>query len=75
VHQFQLLLRAVLGLGGEGRTPLLGEDARLAEVAGVLDHRHPTHHVVLAELVQGVEVEMTVALMPQPRLIILAHDE
>ena len=44
-------------------------------MAGVLDHRHPAHHVILAELVQVVEVEMTVALMPQPRLIILAHGE
>jgi len=75
MHQFQLLLRALLGLGGEGCTPLLGDDAGVAEMAVVLDHRHPAHYVLLVQLVQGVEVEVAVAFMPKTRLIILARGE
>jgi len=41
----------------------------------VLDHRHPVHHVLLAQLVQRVEVQMVVELMPQPGLLVLARSE
>ena len=53
--------------------PLLGDDAGVAEMAIVLDRWHLAHHVFLAQLVQGVDVQVAIALMPQPCLISLAR--
>jgi hypothetical protein len=58
MHQLERLLRAVLSLSGEGSMPLLGDDASVAEMAIVLDHWHPAHHVFRAQLVQGIEVQV-----------------
>jgi hypothetical protein len=54
---------------------MLGDDACVAELADVVDRRQPAHHVILSELMKRVEVEMAEALMPAPRLIILARSE
>ena len=48
---------------------MLADDVGVTEMAVVLDHWHPAHHVFLARLVQGVKMQVAIALMPQPRLI------
>jgi hypothetical protein len=51
VDELQLLLRTVMSLLREGAPALLRRDAGVANLLGVLDHRHAAHHGVLAELV------------------------
>jgi hypothetical protein len=72
VNKLEQLLCA-LGFSRKGSSSLLGDDASVAELPDVLDHRQSTHHVLLAELVQHVEVEVAETLVLVPRLVILAH--
>ena len=48
---------------------MLGDNARVAELADVADHRQPTRHVVLGQLTKCVEV----ARRHVPSFIILAR--
>jgi len=38
----------------------------------VLDSRHALHHLLVAELLQGLEVEVPKALVPPPRVVVAA---
>jgi hypothetical protein len=59
-------------LAGEREPPLLGEDAGVAELLHVLDSRHALRHLLVAELLQGLEVEVPKALVPPPGVVIAA---
>jgi len=72
MHELQLLLGAEARLAGEGEPSLLGEDAGVAELLHVLDSRHALHHLLVAELLQGLEVEVLKALVPPPLVVIAA---
>jgi len=72
VHELQLLLGAEARLAGEGEPPLLGEDAGVVELLHVLDSRHALHHLLVAELLQGLEVEVPKALVPPPGVVVAA---
>ena len=50
----------------------LGEDAGVAELLHMLDARHTLHHLLVAELLQGLEVEVPKALVPPPCVIVAA---
>jgi hypothetical protein len=50
----------------------LGEDTGVAELLHVLDAQHTLHHLLVAELLQSLEVEMPKALVPQPSVIVAA---
>jgi hypothetical protein len=41
----------------------------------VVDAGHAVDHLLLAELLQGLEVKMPEVLTPAPCLIVLAHDK
>jgi hypothetical protein len=75
VDELQRVLRVVLGFSQKWGAAMLGDDACVAKLADVVDHRQPAHHVILGELMKRVEVEMAEALMPALRLIILARSE
>jgi hypothetical protein len=75
VDELEQLLRAVLGFSRERSPPLLGDDAGVAKLPDVLDYRQSAHHVLLAEFVQHVEVEVAEELMPAPRFIILTRGQ
>ena len=59
-------------LAGKGEPPLLGEDAGVAELLHMLDARHTLHHLLVAELLQGLKVEVPKALVPLLCVIIAA---
>jgi hypothetical protein len=48
---------------------VLGDDARVAELADVVDRRQPAHHVIPGEPMK--RVEMVETLMPTPRTLSL----
>jgi hypothetical protein len=75
MDELQLLLRAVLGLLRKGAPALLRRDTGVADLLIVLDHRHATHHGLLAELVQRLEVEMTEPFVPAPGFVVLPRGE
>ena len=50
----------------------LGEDAGVAKLLHVLDSRHALHHLLVAELLQGLEVEVPKALVPPPGVVVTA---
>ena len=75
MDELQRILRAVLGFTRERGSAVLGDDARVAELADVADHRQPTRHVVLGQLTECVEVEVVVPLVPAPSFIILVRGE
>ena len=72
MHKLQLLLGAEACLAGKGEPPLLGEDAGVAELLHVLDSWHALHHLLVAELLQGLKVEVPKALVPTPGVVITA---
>jgi hypothetical protein len=63
-------LGAEARLAGEGKLSLLGKDAGVAELLHVLDSRHALHHLLVAELLQGLEVEVPKALVPPPGVVL-----
>jgi hypothetical protein len=72
VHELQLLLGAEARLAGEREPPLLGEDAGVAELLHVLNSWHALRHLLVAELLQGLEVEVPKALVPPLGVVITA---
>jgi hypothetical protein len=59
-----------LGLSWE-RPPLeLGGDAPGAELVNMLDTGESIHHLVLPQLLQRLEVQVAIALMPEPRPVV-----
>ena len=52
--------------------PQLGEDAGVAELLHVVDVRHAPHHLLAAELSQGLKVEVPKALVPPPSVVVAA---
>jgi hypothetical protein len=72
VHKLQLLLGTEASLAGKGEPPLLGEDATVIELLHVLDSRHALHHLLVAKLLQGLEVEVPKALVPPPGVVVAA---
>jgi hypothetical protein len=72
MHELQLLLGAEARLAREGEPPLLGEDVGVAELLHVVDVPHGLDHLLLAELLQGLEVEVPKALVPPPSVIVVA---
>ena len=72
MHELQLLLGAEARLAGEGEPPLLGEDAGVTKLLHMVDARHAPHHLLVAEQLQGLEVEVPKALVPPPCVIIAA---
>jgi hypothetical protein len=59
-----------LGLSWE-RPPLeLGGDTPGAELVNMLDTGESIHHLVLPQLPQRLEVQVAIALMPEPRPIV-----
>jgi hypothetical protein len=72
VHELQRLLGAEARLAGKGEPPLLGEDAAVTELLHVFDSRHALHHLLVAELLQGLKVEVPKALVPPPGVVVAA---
>ena len=54
---------------------LLHRDTGVAGLLDVVDHQHPTHHGLLAELVKHLETEVAEPLVPAPGFIILPCGE
>ena len=75
MDELQRILRAVLGFTRKRGSAVLGDDARVAELADVAYHRQPTRHVVLGQLSECVEVEVAVPLVLAPSFIVLARGE
>ena len=75
MHQLELLGGAVGGLTREGLALQLGHHTGVAELLDVVDAGHAADHLLLVELLQGLEVKMPEALMPAPRLIVPARDK
>jgi hypothetical protein len=63
VYELQLLLGMEARPTREGEPPQLGEDAGVAELLHVIDVRHAPHHLLAAELPQGLKVEVPKALL------------
>jgi hypothetical protein len=59
-------------LAGKGESLLFGEDAGVAELLHVLDSWHVLHHLLIAEQLQGLEVEEPKMLMPSSGVVIVA---
>ena len=72
VHELQLLLGAEACLVGEGELPLLDADVGVIELLHVLDSRHALDHLLVVELLQGLEVEVPKALVPLLGVIVVA---
>jgi hypothetical protein len=70
VYELQLLLSAKARLAGEREPLQLGEDAGVAELLHVVDARHAPHHLLAAELPQGLKVEVPKALVPPPSVVV-----
>ena len=51
---------------------MLGEDAGVVELLHVLDSRHALHNLHVAELLQGLEVEVPKSLVPPLGAVITA---
>ena len=75
MDELERLLRAVLCFCWEGRPTMLGDDANVAKLVDVIDHRQPARHAIPGQLVECVEVEMAEALVPEPCFVILARGE
>jgi hypothetical protein len=57
---------------GEGELPLLDADVGVIELLHVLDSRHALDHLLVVELLQGLEVEVPKALVPLLGVIVVA---
>jgi len=57
---------------GEGVPPLLRQHVDIAELLHVVEAREASHHLLSAELLQGLKVEVPKALVPLPCLIVPA---
>jgi hypothetical protein len=72
MHELQLLLGVESHLAGEREPPLLGEDAGVAELLHVLDSWHALHHLLVADLLEVLEVEVPKALVLLPSIVVTA---
>ena len=70
VYKFQLLLGLEACLAGKGEPPLLSEDAGVVELLHMVDARYAPCHLLVAEPLQSLEVEVPKALVPSPGVII-----
>jgi hypothetical protein len=75
VHQLQWLLLAERHLAWERRAMLFADGTAVAELLDVLDRWHATHQAFSRQHVQGAEVEVPIAPMPQPRDVVLLSEE
>jgi len=70
MNQVEGVLSAELRLSREWRPLLLGEDASVAELICVLDRWQAVDHLLLRQLLQGVEVDVAEAFVPLPGVVV-----
>jgi hypothetical protein len=75
MHQLELLSGGVGGLMQVGLALQVGHHVGIAELLNAVDARHAADHLLLAELLQGLEVKMPKAFVLVPCLIITARDK
>ncbi|ONM63098.1 ubiquitin-specific protease 7 [Zea mays] len=75
VHQFELILGTICCCGRKRAPPLLRGDTSVTYLLHMIDHRHPTCHLLLAESSECIEVQMAETFVPLPCLNILARRE
>jgi len=75
VDKLQRLLGAVRSLLRERPAAHLGADAGVVDLRRVLDHRNASGHLLLAEPMESVEVQMSKPLMPAPGIVVLPRGE
>ena len=63
--------RHARALASPWRGSLLGGDVGVAQLLHMVDARHALHHLLVAELLQGLEVEVPKAPVPPPGFIVL----
>jgi hypothetical protein len=75
MYELERLVRPVLGLLGEGGTPVLGGDADVAQLLNMSPLRQPTHHALSPHLLQSTEVDVPESIMPPPDIIAMMCGE
>jgi hypothetical protein len=75
MNQPELCVRAVVRLMRERCALVLAGETRIAEPIGLLQQWEAVHHVSSCELAQRLEVHVSVARMPPPRILGTVHGE
>jgi hypothetical protein len=70
VHELEPLLGSEARLLGKGGPPLLRQHADITELLHVVKARHASYHPLGTESLQGLEVKVSEALVPLPRLVV-----
>jgi hypothetical protein len=70
VHELEPLLGSEARLLGNGKSPLLHQHVEVAELLHVVKARQTSYHPLGTEPLQGLEVKVSEALVPLPRLIV-----
>jgi hypothetical protein len=70
VHELEPLLGSEARLLGKGESPLLRQYVDIAELLHVVKAQQASYHPLTTELLQGLEVKVTEALVPLPRLVV-----
>jgi hypothetical protein len=75
VHELEPLLSSEARLLGKGEPPLLRYHTDVAELLHMVKAQQASHHLLGTEPPQGLEVEVPVALVPLPRLVVPTSGE
>jgi hypothetical protein len=70
MHELQPLLGSKARLLGKGESPLLHQHTDVTKLLHVVKARQASYHPLGTELLQGLEVKVSKALVPLPRLIV-----
>jgi hypothetical protein len=69
VDKVQALRGPILCFRRERGSPLLSDEAAIANLVDVVDGRKATHHASLGQLLQRVKVQVPVPAMPLPGVL------
>jgi hypothetical protein len=75
MHEHEPLLGSKARLLGKGEPPLLRQHVNVTELLHVIKARQVSYHPLGTELLQGLEVKVTEALVPLSRLVILTSSK
>jgi hypothetical protein len=70
VHEVEPLLSSEARLLGKGEPPLLRQHADVAKLLHVVKAQQASYHPLGTEPAQGLEVKVSEALVPLPRLVV-----
>jgi hypothetical protein len=75
MHELEPLLGSEARLLGKGELSLLCQHADIVELLHMVKARHASYDLLGTELLQGLEVKMSEALVPLPCTVVLTSSK